>query len=279
MTGYQRVLQLWNWLPTFWAAAEAQHLGTAGQRLGISTSAVSRTIRLLEDAVGTPLFERAGRNVRLNARGQNLLEQVRDALGAVSTGLDALTEPDVDLRIATETPLSSALLLPALEGLEAHRLVVRHLDHAAAVRALTTADVDLLLGLSPIRRTDVESVFVGLLCFSRYATRQADSTRSDVASAWAALWGWHEHSETAPALVVPDIDGLVRAACTGRYQVELPDWLAATFSHLLVTLPGGPTQRAPLFATRRVNRRPHPNRPDLADTVTRRLQALLNPAS
>jgi DNA-binding transcriptional LysR family regulator len=275
MPGYQRVLQLWNWLPTFWAAAEAQHWGAAGQRLGISTSAVSRTIRLLEEAVGAPLFERAGRNVRLNLRGQRFLAQVRDALSAVSTGLDALDDPHADLRIATETPLSSGLLLPALHGLEQRRLLVSQLDQRVATSALANAEVDLLLGLSPLQRTDVSSCFLGQLCFSRYAARGARVR----APAWAALWGWHERNEPAPSLVLPDIDGLVRAACSGRYQVELPDPLAATFAHWLERLPGEPTQRTALFASRRVRRSVESEAPDLIDIVTYRLQSWLTPAN
>ena len=80
MERVRRLARFWNWLPAFRVTAETAHLPTASEALHISPSALSRTIRLLEEDVGQPLFDRVGRNIALNAAGQRLLAAVRDAM-------------------------------------------------------------------------------------------------------------------------------------------------------------------------------------------------------
>src|SRR5688500_18841292 len=78
-----RVASLWNWLPGFRAVAETENLHEAARGLEISPSALSRTIRLLEDELEQPLFDRAGLSLRLTALGAELLGVVRSAMRAV----------------------------------------------------------------------------------------------------------------------------------------------------------------------------------------------------
>jgi DNA-binding transcriptional LysR family regulator len=82
--------RLWPWIPTFRAVAEREHLSQAARALGVSPSAVSRTIGLLEQEVGQPLFARVGRRVELNAAGRHLLLAVRSATREVEEALTVL---------------------------------------------------------------------------------------------------------------------------------------------------------------------------------------------
>jgi DNA-binding transcriptional LysR family regulator len=63
--------------PYFIAAAEAGNFQRAADRLNIAQSALSRRIQDLETELGTPLFERQARGVRLTAAGQAFLTDVR----------------------------------------------------------------------------------------------------------------------------------------------------------------------------------------------------------
>lgn len=67
----------------FRAVAQAEGFAPAARELGLSTSALSRQIAALEDWLGTQLFHRTTRQVRLTAAGASYLEQCSRILGAV----------------------------------------------------------------------------------------------------------------------------------------------------------------------------------------------------
>lgn len=70
-------------LKAFLAVAEELHFGRAAQRLHIAQPPLSRKIQQLERHLGTRLFDRSTRSVRLTAAGQALVEPARQVLEAV----------------------------------------------------------------------------------------------------------------------------------------------------------------------------------------------------
>jgi len=76
-------------LPTFATVARLANLRAAADELHLSHSAVSQQIRLLEEQLGFPLFDRRGRRVVLNAAGSALLEAVERALAQLDDGTRA----------------------------------------------------------------------------------------------------------------------------------------------------------------------------------------------
>ncbi len=68
----------------FHAVARARSFTRAAEELGIGQPALSQQIRTLEKGIGTPLFERLGRSVRLTAFGEALLEPTLGILQQVS---------------------------------------------------------------------------------------------------------------------------------------------------------------------------------------------------
>jgi DNA-binding transcriptional LysR family regulator len=73
----------------FVTVAEEQHVTRAAQRLRIAQPPLTRAIRSLEDEIGTPLFIRTPRGVRLLPAGEVFLERAKDILRAVD---DAVRE-------------------------------------------------------------------------------------------------------------------------------------------------------------------------------------------
>ncbi|MDF0732726.1 LysR family transcriptional regulator [Pseudomonas entomophila] len=67
-------------LVTFLAVAEEKGFSNAAVRLGVSPSAVSQSIRSLEQRLGLVLFNRTTRSVALTEIGERFLERVQPAL-------------------------------------------------------------------------------------------------------------------------------------------------------------------------------------------------------
>lgn len=108
--------QTWNWLPAFLEVAETGSVVRASKNLGLTAAAVSRTVRLLEEELGEPLFNRVGRSLALNQNGVALREAVRSATTAVDAGLtETLGDPYVGpLRVASIGLLTEHYVVPAL---------------------------------------------------------------------------------------------------------------------------------------------------------------------
>ena len=71
----------------FVATAEAQHFTQAAEQLGMAQPPLSQQIRQLEAEVGTPLFDRKGRGVRLNDAGLAFLTCAQDILQRADAAL------------------------------------------------------------------------------------------------------------------------------------------------------------------------------------------------
>ena len=76
----------------FVEVAEREHISEAAEHLHVAQSAVSRQIANLEDELGTPLFERVGRNVKLTPIGKIFLEHSVTALKAIDFAVKQVDE-------------------------------------------------------------------------------------------------------------------------------------------------------------------------------------------
>lgn len=74
----------------FVGVAEEGHVGRAARRLHVSQPPLSRQIRSLEDELGTPLFERTTRGMRLLPAGETFLAHARRIIAAVDDARDAV---------------------------------------------------------------------------------------------------------------------------------------------------------------------------------------------
>ena len=76
-------------LRSFLAVAEELHFGRAAERVGVSQPSLSQHIARLEAELGTALFQRTSRRVRLTPAGAALVPGARRALIEVQRGARA----------------------------------------------------------------------------------------------------------------------------------------------------------------------------------------------
>lgn len=77
-------------LRSFEAAARHENFSRAATELHITHGAVSRAVRLLEEELGVPLFERRSRRVFLNEAGHKLAIAVGEGLDVMQQAVDTL---------------------------------------------------------------------------------------------------------------------------------------------------------------------------------------------
>ncbi|GAP34346.1 LysR family transcriptional regulator [Piscinibacter sakaiensis] len=93
----------------FWRVAQSGHLTRAAEELHVSQSALSSQIRQLEGRLGRPLFERAGRRLKLTETGQLALSYADNIFGLGQELMGRLEGPDADrlrLRVGSVATLS-----------------------------------------------------------------------------------------------------------------------------------------------------------------------------
>ena len=64
----------------FEVLARLQHYGKAAEQLHVSQPSLNYAVSQMEQELGVPLFEKAGRSVRLTRYGRQFLQTVQTAL-------------------------------------------------------------------------------------------------------------------------------------------------------------------------------------------------------
>jgi len=105
-----------NGIEFFTQAAETRSFSEAGRILGVSSSAVGKSVSRLEERLGVRLFHRSTRSITLTAEGALFLARCRRILGEIEAAELELSEtqqtPRGKLRISV--PLVGMLVMPAL---------------------------------------------------------------------------------------------------------------------------------------------------------------------
>ena len=120
-------------LACFRVAAELESFSKAADRLNLTHGAVSRAVRLLEDDLGTPLFQRRNRAVFLTDTGRRLAQVVARGLGEIEEEVQRIKaeQANMPITVSCEPTLMMRWLIP--------RMAQFHAAHP-------TADIRLLAG-------------------------------------------------------------------------------------------------------------------------------------
>lgn len=218
----------------FEAAARLGSFTKAAQELGLSQSAVSHEMRLLEDRIGQPLFLRVGRSVQLTDAGHVYQRVVREALNDLDAAQQKL-EPfrrQSSVVIYAPRDFGRLWLVPRLSDLlQSCPQVQPWLDTSGANVDFSSMEVSI--GVVYAREPPVDLLFMKLADDRRVPlTAPVDGNTGELAlDALAAtplihdekLPGWQQffesHGHAAPlansALDFSDSDAALAAAEAG----------------------------------------------------------------
>jgi DNA-binding transcriptional LysR family regulator len=148
-----------NKLLTFLAIAEAGGVTAASRRLALTRSAVSHSLRALEDSLGLPLFHRVGKRLIPTREGRVLRGAVAAARERLGAGLEEVLGTGAELRGTVRVGLflgfSRFRLASVVDAfLQSHpraRVRVAFGPQAWLVEQLRDAKLDLVLSLRPTR--------------------------------------------------------------------------------------------------------------------------------
>ncbi len=107
-----------NSLRAFEAAARHMNFAKAADELGVTATAISHQIKLLEDTIGFTLFIRQPRPMKLTEYGERLFPEIQNSLDHIAQSIEGLTasKNKSTLRISTTVAFASHILLPNLNN-------------------------------------------------------------------------------------------------------------------------------------------------------------------
>ena len=248
MDRVRRLIRLWHWLPAFRAVAETMHLPSASQELGITAPALSRSIRLLEEDLGQPLFLRAARRLQLNEAGELFLSALRTAMRALDEGLDQIAQREYtgSLSIASYGHLTSVLLHPLLAELcRGYPAIVPNVvrcDPDEVCSKLCNGSIDIALLETPQHHPELVVEQLAEMTYGLYCGREHPLARANavpvaelIQHAFVVLSGgqddhWPLDIERRVSLRVPTIHDALHFCRGGLFVAVLPDALVAEMS-------------------------------------------------
>lgn len=238
-------------LEGFDAAAQLGSFAAAADALGLSQSAISHQIRLLELALGQPLFRRVHRQVVLTDAGRDFHRTVRNMLQGLRNGVDRLTpyrKPN-SVILYCDQAFSEAWLTPRLGSLrDAAPAVDLWLDSRGTRVDLDRTEVDIFVTQDePDEENGAQHLMA--LHFRPYASPQlaqriaGEATAASLAeqrllhvegkvdwSAWLAKWdelptGKCDWLAAGPTF--SDVSTMMKVAALGLGIGLVPDLFAA----------------------------------------------------
>ena len=153
-------------LSLFAAVVRAGGFRAAARSLGLSPSAVSHSVGLLEERLGVRLLTRSTRSLALTDAGRRLLDRIEPALAEIANGVREASEADgaPSGRVRITTPPSGAYLLlePHLGAFaEAHPAIALDIVVEDRFVDIVAERVDLGLRLGENLQPDMIAVRIG----------------------------------------------------------------------------------------------------------------------
>src|SRR5579862_1945081 len=152
-------------LNTFLVVADRRSFRSAAAQLGVTPSALSHSMRQLEDRLSLRLLHRTTRSVSLTDAGVRLVERLRPAIDQISGALEDLNEargrPAGRLRIFATPTAAPAVVIPVWQRfLSAYPDIQLELSVSQEPIDIVAKGFDVGIGLRDIVPADMIAVQV-----------------------------------------------------------------------------------------------------------------------
>lgn len=239
-------------------------LTAAAKKLGLTQSALSHTVKRIEEQLGTDLWQRSGRTVRLTPAGEHLLALAHRVLPQLEHAERVVAQlasgERGTLRIGMECHPCYRWLLgvvePFLRAWPAVDLDVRQKFQFGGIGALFAHDIDLLVTPDPLRRKGLSFVpvfaYEQVLVVSakhplarRAFVRAADLEEETLITYPVEVERLDVYSQfLLPAGTVPKrhkvietTEIMLQMVACGRGVAALPAWLVAEYARTMDVVP------------------------------------------
>jgi len=247
-----------NGIEAFVAAVESGNFAAAAQRLGLTRSAVGKSVARLEGRLGVRLFHRTTRSQSLTEDGQAYYERCRRALAELDAA-DAAVEagrqiPTGRLRLTMPELLGRACVAPLLLELgQLHPQLSFEVSFTDRRMDLVEEGIDLAIRSGALADSSVLAarllgqqwmgVFAAPAYLARHgrpssiealiAEREAHRFIGYAREAWPLAWRFHDAKGVVVDVGLPSrftcnsFEVIARAAADGLGLVRVPSWLVA----------------------------------------------------
>jgi LysR family transcriptional activator of nhaA len=149
----------YNHLLYFWTVAREGSIARAAETLHLTPQTISGQLKQLEERVGAPLFQRAGRGLALTETGE-LVAQYADEIFALGSELAFALGSELAQRVRSERPFAPVVLnvgiVNSIAKLIAYRIIEPALDGEEELRVVCReAELERLLGDLAVHRLDL----------------------------------------------------------------------------------------------------------------------------
>jgi LysR family transcriptional regulator for bpeEF and oprC len=244
-------------LQAFMAFAESARQGNfagAARELGLSASAVAKSVARLEEDLGLRLFHRTTRKVTLTSEGQDLYVRCRRVIDEIEAmrgeAESARGEPSGTLRLDVPSTLGRLLVVPVLAQLvNRHPLLALEVSFSDQQVDVVEAGLDAVIRIGELPDSSLVAWRIGIqvlvACASpEYLSAHGTPTKLADLSVHRCLvyrlpstgrprpWQFRDGSGIeermpASAIVMNDGEALVAAAAEGMGIVQAPHYMVA----------------------------------------------------
>jgi LysR family transcriptional regulator for bpeEF and oprC len=161
-----------NAIPLFISVGESPNLTAAGERLGLTASAVSKAVTRLEEELGQRLIHRTTRKIRLTEEGLAFLERCRHILNEIAEAEAEVAHtratPHGRLRVQMPIGFGRIVVAPALgEFTKRYPELVLDVEMSDRIVDIATEGKDAALHIGEVRDS---RVIARKLCALRFVT-------------------------------------------------------------------------------------------------------------